>query len=221
MQGYVPKYVRVFLLDDHDLVRKGLRDLLAPATDIHVVGDSGSADYARRAILALETDIMVLDLHLQDGTGVSVCREVRSVDPSIRGLLLTASGDDEALTAAILAGAAGYLVKLARNSDIIGAIRRLAMGKSLIDPATAAQLTGRMLADIDELRPPLTDYEREILTLVVRGHTIRPIAERMTVPLEPLAADVMALVERVIRPLSPEGLEPPSVPPGRHRRSDG
>ena len=220
MQGYVPRYVRVFLLDDHDLVRKGLRDLLAPATDIHVVGDSGSAAHAIRAILELKADVMVLDLQLQDGTGVGVCREVRSVDPSISGLLLTGRGDDEALVSAILAGASGYLVKLARNSDIISAIRKVAAGKSLIEPAAAAQLTRQLLADIDEFRPPLTDHEREILTHVVRGHTNREIAEHLGLALEPVAVDITTLIERVTRPLSREGAEPSSRP-AKHRRPDG
>jgi len=221
MQGYLPRYVRVFLLDDHDIVRKGLRDLLAPATDIHVVGDSGSARHAGRAILALEADVMVLDLQMQDGTGISVCREVRSVDPSISGLLLTASSDQEAIVSAILAGAAGYLVKLARSSDIVAAIRRVAAGKSLIDPATTAQVTRQLVAGMDELRPPVTEYEREIVTHVVRGLTNRQIAERMGLSLEPVAADVTTLIERMTRPLSRQGSEPGSVPPGKHRRPDG
>ena len=100
MTNYVSKYLRVYLLDDHDIVRQGLRDLLVPATDIYVVGDSGSAREATRAIPELGVDVMVLDLRLQDGTGIDVCRAVRAVDPSIRGLLLTSSGDDEALMAA-------------------------------------------------------------------------------------------------------------------------
>lgn len=220
MQGYVPRYVRVFLLDDHDLVRKALRDLLAPATDIQVVGDSGSARHASRAILELEADVMVLDLQLQDGTGVSVCREVRSVNPAISGLLLTGSGDDEALVSAVLAGAAGYLVKLARNSDIISAIRKLAAGKPVIDPATVARLRQQILADIDALSPPPTEYEREILAHVVDGDTNRQVADRMGLAPETVAADIMALVERVTRPLSRGGAGP-SAPPGKHRRLDG
>ena len=137
MVTYVPKYLRVYLLDDHDIVRQGLRDLLVPAIDIYVVGDSGSAREATRVIPGLGIDVMVLDLRLQDGTGIDVCRAARAADPSVRGLLLTSSGDDEALTAAILAGAAGYVVKLTRSSDITEAIRRVGAGKSLIDPGHA------------------------------------------------------------------------------------
>ena len=129
MSDYVSRYVRVFLLDDHDIVRQGLRDLLSAATDIHVVGDSASARHAPQAILELQADVMVLDLQLQDGTGIEVCRAVRSVNPSVNGLLLTSSGDDEALVSAILAGAAGYVVKLTRTGDIVAAIRRVATGK--------------------------------------------------------------------------------------------
>jgi DNA-binding NarL/FixJ family response regulator len=92
MQNYLPRHHKVYLLDDHDIVRRGLRDLLAPAKDIHVVGDTGSARQAISDILQLETDIMLLDLHLQDGSGIAVCRAVRSARPSVRGLLLTSSG---------------------------------------------------------------------------------------------------------------------------------
>ncbi len=181
MASYVRRYLRVYLLDDHDLVRKGLADLLMPATDIDVVGNSGSARDAVRAIPDLEVDVMVLDLRLQDGTGVEVCRAVRSVDPSITGLLLTSSDDDEALVAAMLAGAAGYVIKLAPNSDIIAAIRRVGSGKSLIDPAAAERVTQELLTS--ELRPPLVDDEREILTHVLGGLTDAQIAERMGIPL--------------------------------------
>ena len=154
MVSYVPRYLRVYLLDDHDLVRKGLADLLMPATDIDVVGDSASARDAVPAILDLEVDVMVLDLRLQDGTGVEVCRAVRSVDPSIVGLLLTSSDDDEALVAAMLAGAAGYAIKVARNSDIISAIRRVGAGKSMIDPAAAQRVTQELTTGGPGTGPP-------------------------------------------------------------------
>ncbi|MGH3508546.1 MAG: response regulator, partial [Nocardioidaceae bacterium] len=210
--------LRVYLLDDHDLVRRGLADLLLPARDIDVVGNSGSARDAVRDIPRLEVDVMVLDLRLQDGTGVEVCRAVRSVDPTITGLMLTSSGDDEALVAAMLAGAAGYVIKLARNSDIISAIRRVGSGKSLIDPAAAQRLTQELTTA--ELRPPLVDDERELLSLVLEGLTDAEIAERLGVPGDRASARVSALVTRIIHPEGSEESAAPSLPPGKHRRSD-
>jgi len=219
MASYVPRYLRVYLLDDHDLVRRGLVDLLMPATDIDVVGDGGSARDAVRAILELEVDVMVLDLQLQDGNGVEVCRAVRSVDPSITGLLLTSSDDDEALVAAMLAGAAGYVIKLARNSEIISAIRRVGSGTSLIDPATAQQMTRELTTA--ELRPPLVDAERAIVTDVLRGLTDAQIAERSGVSLERASTEIAGLVARILRPAIGDDSTPRPVPPGKHRRPDG
>ena len=125
VQGYGAKTLRVFLLDDHDIVRRGLRDLLASARDVVVVGESSSAEQATRMILDLRPNVMVLDVQLQDGTGIEVCRRVRSAEPEIRGLLLTSAGDDEALVAAILAGADGYLVKLTGSLQVLDAVRRV------------------------------------------------------------------------------------------------
>jgi two-component system, NarL family, response regulator DevR len=219
MASYVRNYLRVYLLDDHDLVRKGLADLLMPATDIDVIGNSGSARDAVRTILDLDVDVMVLDLRLQDGTGVEVCRAVRAVNPSITGLLLTSSDDDEALVAALLAGAAGYVIKLASNSDIISAIRRVGAGKSLIDPAAAARVTQELLTS--GLRPPLVDDEREVLTQVLGGGTDAQIAERMDVPLEQASTAIAGLVARVLRPGSGEGASQQPTSSGKHRRPDG
>ena len=216
MASYVRRYLRVYLLDDHDLVRKGLADLLMPATDIDVVGNSGSARDAVRAIPDLEVDVMVLDLRLQDGTGVEVCRAMRSVDPSITGLLLTSSDDDEALVAAMLAGAAGYVIKLAPNSDIIAAIRRVGAGKSLIDPAAAQRVTQELLAS--ELRPPLVDDEREVLTHVLGGLTDAQIAERMGIPAEHASPAITGLVARIFHPGNGDGPTHEPTAPGKHRR---
>ena len=220
MTNYVSKYLRVYLVDDHDIVRQGLRDLLVPATDIYVVGDSGSAREAARAIPELGIDVMVLDLRLQDGTGIEVCRAVRSVNPSISGLLLTSSGDDEALVAAILAGAAGYVVKLTRSSDITAAIRKVGAGKSLIEPDTLERVSRQMLAAMDELRPRLTDDELQVLSEVIDGHTDAQIAERSGVPLDAATAQVSALVARLTDPMSPGFPAPGSAQAGKHRRSD-
>lgn len=218
MASYVRRYLRVYLLDDHDLVRKGLADLLMPATDIDVVGNSGSARDAVRAIPDLEVDVMVLDLRLQDGTGVEVCRAMRSVDPSITGLLLTSSDDDEALVAAMLAGAAGYVIKLAPNSDIIAAIRRVGSGRSLIDPAAAERVSQELLAS--ELRPPLVDDEREVLTHVLGGLTDAQIAERMGISAERASPEITSLVARIFQPGNGDGPAQEPTAPGRHRRPD-
>jgi DNA-binding NarL/FixJ family response regulator len=218
MTTCVPRYLRVYLLDDHDLVRDGLRDLLVTAADIDVVGDSGSAKAAARAIPELWVDVMVLDLRLQDGTGIEVCRAVRSVDPSIRGLLLTSSGDDEALVAAILAGAAGYVVKLTRSSHIAVAIRAVGAGNSLIDPGTLDRVSRLLLSGMDEVRPPLTEDERSVLTQVVEGHTNGQIAERMRISIGSATEQVSSLVERMIGSMASAGSA--SGRTGKHRRHE-
>ena len=140
---------------------------------------------------------MVLDLRLQDGTGIDVCRAARAADPSVRGLLLTSSGDDEALTAAILAGAAGYVVKLTRSSDITEAIRRVGAGKSLIDRDTLERVSRQLLAAIDELRPRLSEREQQVLAGVIEGQTDAQIAERTGASLDATTAQVTALIERL------------------------
>src|SRR6187431_2903870 len=127
--------IRVYLLDDHEVVRQGLRALLESAGDIEVVGESGSAVDAAARIPALRPDVAVLDARLPDGSGIEVCRTVRAVDPSIKGLILTSYDDDEALFAAIMAGASGYVLKQIRGADLVSAVRQVAAGNSLIDPS--------------------------------------------------------------------------------------
>ena len=219
MVSYVPKYLRVYLLDDHDIVRQGLRDLLVPAIDIYVVGDSGSAREAARVIPDLGIDVMVLDLRLQDGTGIEVCRAVRAADPSVRGLLLTSSGDDEALAAAILAGAGGYVVKLTRSSDITEAIRRVGAGKSLIDRDTLEHVGRQLLTACDELRPRLSESEQQVLAGVIEGQTNAQIAEWTGASLDATTAQVTALIARLTDPMSAQP-GPRGAQAGRHRRSD-
>lgn len=173
--------IRVYLLDDHEVVRQGLRALLESAGDIEVVGESGSAVDAAHRIPALRPDVAVLDGRLPDGTGVEVCREVRSVDPTIRALILTSYDDDEALFAAIMAGASGYVLKEIKGNDLVSAVRQVAAGNSLIDPA----LTARVL---DRVRNPsstapefseLTEQELKLLGHIAEGLTNRQIGERM------------------------------------------
>jgi DNA-binding NarL/FixJ family response regulator len=173
--------IRVYLLDDHEVVRHGLRDLLEREGDIEVVGESGSAVDAEHRIPALRPDVAVLDARLPDGSGIDVCRAVRSVDPSIQALILTSYEDDEALFAAIMAGAAGYVLKQIRGTDLVDGVRRVASGQSLLDPAVTARVLDRIRRgpeQPDELRG-LTEQERRILTLVAEGLTNREIAQRM------------------------------------------
>jgi two-component system response regulator DevR len=176
-----PDPIRVFLLDDHEVVRRGLRDLLESDGDISVVGESGSATEATARIPALRPDVAVLDARLPDGSGIDVCRDVRSVDSSIKALILTSYDDDEALFAAILAGAAGYLLKQVGGDDLVDAVRRVAGGQSLIDPILTARVLERLRngpAEHEELAS-LTEQERKILALIAEGLTNRQIGERL------------------------------------------
>jgi two-component system response regulator DevR len=173
--------IRVFLLDDHEVVRRGLKELLEADGDIEVVGESGSAQEATRRIPALRPHVAVLDGRLPDGSGIDVCREVRSRHPEIAALILTSYDDDEALFAAIMAGAAGYVLKQIRGNDLVDAVRRVASGQSLLDPSVTARVLDRLRADPveDEALAPLTDQERRTLELIGEGLTNRQIGERM------------------------------------------
>jgi two-component system, NarL family, response regulator DevR len=174
--------IRVFLLDDHEVVRRGLAALLESTDDVRVVGESGSAQEAARIIPALRPDVAVLDARLPDGNGVDVCRDVRSQDPSIKALMLTSYQDDEALFNAIMAGASGYLLKQVRGTDLVDAIRTVAAGGSLLDPAVTQRVLERIRTGADrepeELRS-LTPQERRILELVAQGLTNRQIGAEM------------------------------------------
>ena len=173
--------IRVYLLDDHDVVRQGLTFLLEQQGDIEVVGESASAVEATARIPALRPDVAVLDGRLPDGSGIEVCRAVRAVDPSIKALILTSYDDDEALFAAIMAGAAGYVLKEIRSSDLVSAVRQVAAGNSLIDPAMTAKVLERIRSG--PTTPPelasLTDQERVLLGHIAEGLTNRQIAEQM------------------------------------------
>jgi two-component system response regulator DevR len=197
VQPYAGETLRVFLLDDHDLVRRGLRDVLAPARDLQVVGDSASARTAPRAILDLGVHVMVLDLQLQDGTGIEVCRAVRAVDPSVRGLLLTSAGDDEALAASVLAGAAGYLVKLSNSIDVIDAVRRVGVGRALLDASAAAGATAALRSRAAGLVPALTADEWAVLDDVLGGRTDAQVAERSGTSVQEASTRVAGLVRRL------------------------
>ncbi|SDD63596.1 response regulator [Auraticoccus monumenti] len=174
--------ITVFLLDDHELVRRGLNDLLASAEGIVVVGEAGTAEEARRRIPACAPAVAILDVRLPDGSGIDVCRDVLSSLPGTRCLMLTSYDDEEALFSAVMAGAAGYLLKQIRGNSLVEAIRHVAAGRSLIDPAMTRQLMQRMrhppaaeTADQDQL----TEREGQILDLIADGLTNRQIAERL------------------------------------------
>ncbi|WP_148616330.1 response regulator [Nocardioides rubriscoriae] len=178
-EGAAP--IRVFLLDDHELVRRGLRELLEGEGDIVVVGESGSAEEAARRIPALRPDVAILDGRLPDGSGVDVCREVRSRDPGIRALILTSYDDDDALFAAIMAGAAGYVLKQVRGGDLVATVRRVAAGQSMLDPQVTAQVLERVRRGppVNRELEGLTGQEQRILELIGEGMTNRQIAESM------------------------------------------
>jgi len=171
---------RVFLLDDHEIVRRGLRELIEAEDDLVVVGEAGTAEEAYGRIPATSPNVAVLDVRLPDGDGVEVCREIRSKHPEIACLMLTSFADDDALFSAIMAGAAGYVLKQVRGSDLVEGIRRVGRGESLLDPAVTTQVLERIRhrPEEDELAA-LTDQERNILDLIAEGLTNRQIGERM------------------------------------------
>jgi len=173
--------IRVFLLDDHEIVRRGIRELLEAEPDIVVVGESGLAEEAIRRIPALRPDVAILDGRLPDGSGIDVCREVRSRDPHIKALILTSYDDDDALFAAIMAGAAGYTLKQVRGNDLVDTVRRVAAGQSMLDPSVTAQVLARLRngPPVDKEIEQLTAQEQRLLELIGEGLTNRQIAERM------------------------------------------
>ena len=173
--------IRVFLLDDHELVRAGVRDLIETDGDIEVVGEAGTVDEAIRRVPATRPDVAILDVRLPDGNGVEACRDIRSSHPEVRCLMLTSYSDDDALFDAIMAGASGYLLKQVRSNDLIESVRRVAAGQSLLDPALTATVLERMRnpPEQDEQLKRLTEQERRILDLLAEGLTNRQIGERL------------------------------------------
>jgi two-component system, NarL family, response regulator DevR len=173
--------IGVFVLDDHEIVRRGVRRLLETEPDIRVIGEAGTASAALARIPALRPDVAVLDVRLPDGGGISVCRVVRSRLPGVACVMFTAFGDDQVLLDSIMAGAAGYVLKEAHGSDLVGAVRAAASGRSLLHPRTASQLMGRSLNGPGKPDPlaGLTPHERNVLVLIGEGLTNRQIGERL------------------------------------------
>ncbi|MEZ0064065.1 two-component system response regulator DevR [Streptacidiphilus sp. MAP12-20] len=172
-------HIRVFLLDDHEVVRRGVHELLSLEDDIEVVGEAGTAAEALTRIPATRPDVAVLDVRLPDGSGVEVCREIRSQQPEIKCLMLTSFSDDEALFDAIMAGASGYVLKAIRGTDLLSAVRDVAAGKSLLDPIATSRVLERLRdgggSKEDERLSGLTKQERKILDLIGEGMTNRQI----------------------------------------------
>lgn len=173
--------IRVFLLDDHEVVRRGVADLLESEGDIEVVGEAATCAQAMVRIPVKNVDVAVLDVQLPDGSGVAVCRDLRSDLPDLKCLMLTSFEDDDALLNAIVAGASGYVLKQIRGNDLIGAVRTVSAGGSLLDPTATAKVMARIRNEANRVDPleALTDQERKILDLIGEGMTNRQIGEQL------------------------------------------
>ncbi|MEW2166051.1 response regulator transcription factor [Streptomyces sp. NPDC007084] len=221
--------IRVFLLDDHEVVRRGLTDLLDAEPDISVVGDAGNVEHALARGPALRPDVAVLDVRLPDGDGISVCRELRSQMPELACLMLTSFDDEEALLDAIMAGAAGYVLKQIKGSDLVSAVRTVASGQSMLDPATTARLMSRLRADPAEepALPPelagLSPRERDVLALIGDGLTNREIGKRLYLSEKTVKNHISRLLaklgvqRRVQAAVLASHLEHPDASPDQHR----
>ncbi|MBP0452609.1 MULTISPECIES: response regulator transcription factor [unclassified Kitasatospora] len=179
-----PAPVRVFLLDDHEVVRRGVHDLLDGEPDLEVIGEAATAEQALVRVPALRPDVAVLDVRLGDGDGVAVCRELRSRMPDLACLMLTSFDDEEALLDAVMAGAAGYVLKQISGTDLVAAVRTVASGRSMLDPGAATRLLNRLRNDAGPAQPAshgpeLTVREQEVLALIGEGLTNRQIGERL------------------------------------------
>ncbi|HEX2904836.1 MAG TPA: response regulator transcription factor [Jatrophihabitans sp.] len=175
------KRIRVFLLDDHEIVRRGIADLLSADPEIEIVGEAGNAAEALARIPAARPDVAVLDARLPDGSGIDVCRDIRSAMPAVRCLILTSYDDNDAVFAAVMAGASGYLLKEVRGSSLLDAVRQVAAGRSLLDPNVTERLLAKLRepAPVDERLAALTPRERDILELIADGLTNRQIGEQL------------------------------------------
>ncbi|HEX8303372.1 MAG TPA: response regulator transcription factor [Jatrophihabitans sp.] len=191
--------IRVFLLDDHEIVRRGIADLLSATDDIEVVGEAATVAEALRRIPAVRPDVALLDGRLPDGSGVDVCRDIRSSHPEIRCLILTSYDDDDALFAAVMAGASGYLLKEIRGSSLLDGIRQVKAGRSLLDPSVTERVMHRLRvgSQQDPRLAGLTEREREILDLIAEGLTNRQIGERLFLAEKTVKNYVSALLAKL------------------------
>lgn len=171
--------IEVLLVDDHEVVRRGLRELLSDEPDIEVVAEASSADEALAVAMHVEPDVAVVDVRLGDGDGVSLCRELRSKPNPPQCLVLTAFDDEEAMVGAIMAGASGYLLKQVRGQDVVNAVREVAAGRSLLDPLTTARVLEKIRHPQEDELSQLTERERSVLALIGDGLSNREIAERL------------------------------------------
>lgn len=173
--------LRIFLVDDHEVVRRGVRELLDAEHDFEVVGEAGNVDEAIRRVPALAPDVAVLDVRLPDGNGVELCRDLLAMQPTLACLMLTSFDDDEALFDAIIAGAAGYILKQVRGHDIVDAVRQVGAGRSLLDPRLTAKVLERVRRgpEEDPRLASLSPQERRILEYLAEGKTNRQIAAEM------------------------------------------
>ena len=191
--------IRIFLLDDHEIVRRGIADLLSAADDMEVVGEAGTAAEALRRIPAVRPDVALLDGRLPDGSGIDVCRDIRSSHPDVRCLILTSYDDDDALFAAVMAGASGYLLKEIRGSSLLEGIRQVRAGRSLLDPTVTERVMQRLRAgqQTDPRLAGLTERERQILDLIAEGLTNRQIGERLFLAEKTVKNYVSALLAKL------------------------
>jgi two-component system, NarL family, response regulator DevR len=174
--------IQVMLCDDHELVRRGLSSILEGVGGIRVVAEAGDADAALQAVESSHPDVVIMDVRLPGRSGIEACREIRSAFPETKVLMLTAHSDDEALFSSIMAGAAGFVLKQVRGGDLVGAIRQVARGESLLDPTVTARVLARLRgegAQVNDGIADLTPQERKILDLVAEGMTNRQIAEKV------------------------------------------
>lgn len=191
--------IRIFLLDDHEVVRRGIKDLLEEESDMVVVGEAGLATDAAKHILASRPHVAILDGRLPDGSGIDVCRDVRSKDPSIAALILTSFDDDDALFSAIMAGAAGYVLKQVRSSDLVATVRDVAAGKSTLDPTVTARVLERVRtgAPRDSTLDRLSPTERRILDLIAQGMTNRQIARELSLAEKTVKNNVSSILTKL------------------------
>ena len=191
--------IRVFLVDDHEIVRRGVRAMLEAEGDIEIVGEAGTAQDALPAILVLAPDVCVLDAQLPDGSGIEICRQMRASNSEIRGLILTSFDDEDAITEAILAGAAGYVLKQIESNSLISGIRLVASGHTLIDPVIAARVVQQVQFHrrAFDVLAELTPQQSKILFLIAEGMTNRQIAERLFLAEKTVKNHVTGLLARL------------------------